>query len=580
VRAGHERTSPPSFDNRLAIKTIDGAGLDAAGDIHSDHEEDMWLSQAFTVQGNPPDQRGGTAFGGHWIEFAFDQAYSIDEMLIWNYAENSSSLNPDGSRRTYFWSAQGLRQVVIQATTVSDPSGLWGSENVNDWQLVFAGDLDAYHPGQFNVANNTIPFGGSSAQYVVITTSTNPLNLNWVAEKVPTHFPNLDGGLSEVRFSVIPPSVVPARIDQAVYYPIESSLQHMYQLFGRDTSSSVTWYAIGDPIVGTGGTVYGFERSPTPSFLPSRAWSDSLEGSDGYSLGFDGVDDFAFRSHEPLLNVAGAMTVEAWVKPSAVGNAGTIAAKAASPAVVCYRIGVDSSDHVLFQLYDDAAAQITQLISVGTVELDTWTHVAATYDQVTAKLYLNGVEDASDPASGVVRTSTLAPFLIGSIVGTDPYGGLIDEVRLWGYARSAADVLNTHTTKLSGTENLLTGYWELQEPGSQMAADSTANELDLTLGVNYTPDALDPEWIEESYLGADLFTELFEFGADWYLVSWDSLFGSTYTVEATSNLCHDTWISVEEGIPGTGQEMNYLEIPPTDPLDIAPLRHFRILRSP
>jgi len=204
VRAGHERTSPPWQDSRMVVETINGSGLDATGQIHSYDQTQMWLSQAFMVQGDPPVQRGGTVEGGHWVEFAFNSIYRIDEMLIWNYAENSGSLNPDGSREHNFYSAQGLRQVTIQYTAVGGggPSGLWGSDNSNDWQTVFVGELDDYDPGEFNFINNLIPFDGAQAQYVVITTSADPVDMNWVAEKLPERFPITSSGLSEVRFKI------------------------------------------------------------------------------------------------------------------------------------------------------------------------------------------------------------------------------------------------------------------------------------------------------------------------------------------------------------------------------------------
>jgi hypothetical protein len=201
VRAGHERTSPPSGDSRRAIEVINGSGLDVTGQQHNSDQTKMWLSQAFAVQGNPPNQRGGTVAGGHWIEFAFDQVYPIENMLIWNYAEifPASHVNPDGSRSSYQFSAQGLRSVTIQYTTVGNGSG-WGSNQPSDWQTAFAGDLDVYDPGEFHTAHNDIPFGGASARYVVVTSSDDPMTMNWVAEKLPAIFPNLDAGLSEVRF--------------------------------------------------------------------------------------------------------------------------------------------------------------------------------------------------------------------------------------------------------------------------------------------------------------------------------------------------------------------------------------------
>ena len=76
----------------------------------------------------------------------------------------------------------------------------WGSNSAGDWHTVFQGELDVYDPEEFHTANSVIPFDGALARYVVITSSAEAQTMNWVAEKWPELYPNLDAGLSEVRF--------------------------------------------------------------------------------------------------------------------------------------------------------------------------------------------------------------------------------------------------------------------------------------------------------------------------------------------------------------------------------------------
>lgn len=47
----------------LAVSAIDGSGLDAAGDVHDNSQTNMWLSQQ--VQVDPGNQRGGTVEASH-----------------------------------------------------------------------------------------------------------------------------------------------------------------------------------------------------------------------------------------------------------------------------------------------------------------------------------------------------------------------------------------------------------------------------------------------------------------------------------------------------------------------------------
>ena len=77
-----------------------------------------------------------------------------------------------------------------------------------------------------------------------------------------------------------------------------------------------------------------------------------------------------------------------------------------------------------------------QLASTGTTAnpVNAWTHVALTYDGATLRLYVNGVQVASQPQAGSIETPS-TPLRIG---GNVPYGqffqGLIDEVRVYNRA--------------------------------------------------------------------------------------------------------------------------------------------------
>ena len=50
--------------------------------------------------------------------------------------------------------------------------------------------------------------------------------------------------------------------------------------------------------------------------------------------------------------------------------------------------------------------------------MNTWYHVATTWDGSEVKLYVNGVIDATESATAAKAVSN-APLLIGSLVGTD-----------------------------------------------------------------------------------------------------------------------------------------------------------------
>jgi formylglycine-generating enzyme required for sulfatase activity len=368
-------------------------------------------------------------------------------------------------------------------------------------------------------------------------------------------------------------------IGPAVYYPIPSTEDRNYQLMGRDSPFSNDWYEIGEIVQGTGDTIYGFERWTSPPWLPARAW-DITDNTDGYSLQFDGADDFAFRVHDTLLNLDSGMTLEAWVKPGAAGADGVIVAKAASPSITSYRLGLDGSDRATFQVSNPAGNPFIDLN--GGIELtnDVWTHLAATYDGSTAKLFLNGVLDSSSSATGAIRISSLSPLVIGGIFGSDTFGGVIDEVRLWDHARTEQSILADYATKLSGNEAGLVAYWQLQEPGSQMALDTTANGLDLTLGDTGNPESFDPTWFAESFPSASVFQQIFQFGTRWFSVFWETQSNATYSLEESIDLTSGSWYSVVEDIQGTGGQVEFFEPPMVNAGSIPVTKHYRVLGPP
>jgi hypothetical protein len=134
-------------------KTVDGSGL--TGDLHSDINDNMWLVP-----------EGAT--GPIWIQYEFDKAYKLYDMLVWNAnVQYEMYLN---------FSA---KDVTIEY-----------SVDANDWTAL--GDYTFQKgTGLPNYAyNNTVTFDGALAKYVRIN-----INSNYNGART---------GLSEVRFFYSP----------------------------------------------------------------------------------------------------------------------------------------------------------------------------------------------------------------------------------------------------------------------------------------------------------------------------------------------------------------------------------------
>ena len=72
--------------------------------------------------------------------------------------------------------------------------------------------------------------------------------------------------------------------------------------------------------------------------------------------------------------------------------------------------------------------------------LNAWSHLAATFDGSTVRLFVNGVQAGSLPFSGSMAASTGPLRLGGNGVWGEWFAGLIDEVRVYNRALSASEI--------------------------------------------------------------------------------------------------------------------------------------------
>lgn len=196
---------------------------------------------------------------------------------------------------------------------------------------------------------------------------------------------------------------------------------------------------------------------------------------------FDGVDDYVRIGHSSAfdINPAIGVTYEAWVKLDDNFNGGTILRKIQANAedkiVHIYNDGT-----VFFYLWSGGPGSVISLTSNSQVLPNEWTHITCTFDGANdeAKIYLNGVEDAS-------ITTTLNPqngtsdLFIGSFAGNTSYfDGQIDELKIFDDVRTLPEIKADMYDETPSDINLM-GYWSFDDDltaGNQTTAvDGSGN---------------------------------------------------------------------------------------------------------
>lgn len=193
-------------------------------------------------------------------------------------------------------------------------------------------------------------------------------------------------------------------------------------------------------------------------------FSGSLKAQN--ALDFDGTDDKVDCGNDTSVQIKGKfITLEAWIYPTAwKTNAydGNVICKEYNTSNYGYMLRCGAGGKLNFAIGDGSWHEIT---TTGTVlSLNTWQHVAGTYDGVKMRLYLNGSPiDSLTVAATISVTSSTNLILGGHSSYTRFYQGKIDEVRIWSIWRSTADIQGSMNSEICSKMNGLRAAYKFNQ---------------------------------------------------------------------------------------------------------------------
>jgi hypothetical protein len=228
------------------------------------------------------------------------------------------------------------------------------------------------------------------------------------------------------------------------------------------------------------------------------------------ALNFDGINDYVNCGNNAVLDITGtAITLEAWVYPTSfqpniwqgnVINKGDISQTG-------YMLRVGGSGQVNFN-FGSFGAWNELNSPTGVLTLNTWQHIAATYDGTSSRIYVNGVEVAITNYSAGIASANQPLYL-----GEDPeyngrfFPGSIDEVRVWNTTLSEVEINASMNDELCTTDPNLAAYYRFNDGvaggnnfGQITLIDESGNGVNGTL-TNFATSGVSSNWAAGVVLG-------------------------------------------------------------------------------
>ena len=228
------------------------------------------------------------------------------------------------------------------------------------------------------------------------------------------------------------------------------------------------------------------------------------------ALQFSGAGSYV--SFGPATNTLGLtnFTVECWFKRIGTGSTASTGTggisgvplvtkgrgESETPSLNCNYFLGHTSGNLLVADFEELTGPNHPLTGTHAFSSNVWHHAALTYDGTALKLYLDGALDNSVAATGTPDYTSIQPAAIASALNSTAapagvFSGIIDEVRIWNYARTQAQIQNAMLTQLTTPDTGLVGRWGLNDANGTVATNSIAGSPDGTLFGNAT-------WVTDS----------------------------------------------------------------------------------
>ncbi len=172
------------------------------------------------------------------------------------------------------------------------------------------------------------------------------------------------------------------------------------------------------------GSTAGDTISSNDGSITGSTWTT---GKVSNALSFDGSNDYVDLGNDTSLQITGDITIMAWIKTEDLATYRPIVDDNGGDNFTSYSLWVNDAGKLIW--WSDGSGWKA---SNGSVEDDSWHHVAVTLSGTTLKFYIDGEEDANSyTVSSLTATSDRKTIGLRSDVQSYLFNGEIDEVAIY-----------------------------------------------------------------------------------------------------------------------------------------------------
>src|SRR6185437_12272294 len=226
---------------------------------------------------------------------------------------------------------------------------------------------------------------------------------------------------------------------------------------------------------GTGTTVTDASGNGNTGTITNATWAAT--GKFGKALQFNGTSARVNVPNAASLQLSTGMTLEAWVNPSAVSSAWRDVIYKGNDNYYLEATSTNASRPDAGMI---AGGSYADAVGTSALAANTWSYLTETYDGSTLRLYVNGTQVASVAHTGAIASSTNALQIGGDTIYSQYFAGLIDEVRIYNVALTAAQIQTDMTTPVNNGPDTTPPT----QPGTLSANAVSASEVDLSWGAS------------------------------------------------------------------------------------------------